>query len=101
MNAREVRDEIIACMLETQQETIMRMMGPGKSDQEHRAFVTAFLTRAFQETRGDYDHPNRAQLEAAIRWLIDTLPAPKHQDAVRHRERIHSLIATLDSDEPR
>jgi hypothetical protein len=95
MDAKEVRDEIVVCLVKVHKEFI-REAGT-KSSQKRLAI--ALLKKAMHETKGDYDTPTGNSLKKSVEWLIKSMPLPENPGyAKEHRKKIIRLIKTIDDD---
>jgi len=72
MTAIKARDLVVKCFYEAQKETIAaagRKIGQAQSDAELENIVVGAVRLAFRKATGDFDHPTKGSLLAAVRIL--------------------------------
>lgn len=95
MELDKLRDGLVKCFLEVQGEFIEQARGK-KSSKE---FVLNFLKKAFEETGGNYENPNKKDFLKVVNWLIENAPAPRDiKKAKSHRKKIFALINSLEDE---
>ena len=97
----KARDLIVKCFYEAQKETIAaagKTIGQAQNDAELQNTVIGAVRLAFREAAGDFDHPNKGGLMAAVEIL-----ARKSQqwgtppDIVQHHKaQIERVLKALD-----
>jgi hypothetical protein len=94
------RELVVQCFLQAQQETFRRAserMGRAPSDDELAKMIEGAVRLAFRSTKGDFDHPTKKTLMAAVQQLAAKAAAMgTPPDVIEdHRSELGRLFAAM------
>lgn len=102
--AEDVRDAMLRCFVQANGENIAKQMNislpenPEEKIQKINELTVTFLRKAFEETGGNYDQPDKNSIKEALMKLKEFAEKSGHQNEMieKHASQIMELVEGLE-----